>query len=312
MTVKVTFKNISKVAFQDSVIVHQTLFGPKGAPQVSERKLGRLLPNEEVGYDIVLPTIGRSGDNRLLVNFNPRRQPEQNYSNNVINLPITVIPDRTPPVLDVVFDGQRIRNEEIVSANPLIVMQMKDENRFLFKNDTLGINVFLQRPNAPDFQRIVFDNNILKFTPANAQNLYTVSYRPGVLSDGLYRLRVQGADASSNPTGVYEIAFRVINEQKIVTVLTTPNPASSLVRFSFTVTGQQAPDKASLSITDINGRIIKEISIVPRIGVNEWIWEDAGAYPSGAYFYRLLVQKEGQELSLEEGVKVSGKLLLIR
>lgn len=312
MTVKVTFRNISKVAFQDSVIVHQTLFGPKGAPQVSERKLGRLLPNEEVGYDIVLPTIGRSGDNRLLVNFNPRRQPEQNYSNNVINLPIAVIPDQTPPVLDVVFDGQRIRNEEIVSANPLIVMQMKDENRFLFKNDTLGINVFLQRPNAPDFQRIAFDNNILKFTPANAQNLYTVSYRPGVLSDGLYRLRVQGADASSNPTGVYEIAFRVINEQKIVTVLTTPNPASSLVRFSFTVTGQQAPDKASLSITDINGRIIKEISIVPRIGVNEWIWEDAGAYPSGAYFYRLMVQKEGLELSLEEGVKVSGKLLLIR
>jgi hypothetical protein len=312
LTVNVAFKNISTVAFRDSLAVQQTLFGANGTPQVSERKFGRLSPNQEVAYSINVSTVGKGGENRLLVNFNPRRQPEQNYTNNIINLPFTVIPDRLAPTLDVMFDGQRIKDGEIVSATPVILMQLKDENRFLFKRDTIGIDVFLQRPNQSNFQRIGLNSSFIKFTPADNQNLYKIEYRPNTLPDGVYTLRVQGADASNNRTGVYQITFRVINEQRIVAVAANPNPFNDLLRVVFTVSGKDAPSEANVLITDLAGRTLKNVSLLPRVGVNEWVWTNTTDLAAGTYLYRVSVKNEGKDLPVEEGVKTTGKIVLIR
>lgn len=311
-TVNVAFKNISGVAFKDSVVVQQTLFGNNGAPQVNERIFGRLAPNQEIGYNITLPTLGRGGDNRLLVNFNPRRQPEQNYANNTINLPFTVIADRLPPTLDVAFDGQSIKDGEIVSANPVIRVQLKDENRFLFKRDTTGIDLYLQKPNQTNFQRIAFDGALLKFTPADNQNIVRIEYRPNTLPDGIYTLRLQGADASNNRTGIYQITFRVINEQRMIAVEANPNPFNDLLKIVFIVSGKEAPSEASIILSDISGKVIKTVSLPPRVGVNEWIWGNAADVSAGMYFYRVSVKKGGQELPLDEGVKTSGKIVCFK
>jgi hypothetical protein len=312
LTVNVAFKNVSNVAFRDSVMVQQTIFGSTGLPQITERILPRLVPNQEVTYSISVPTVGRGGENRLLVNFNPRRQPEKNYTNNVINLPFTVVPDRLAPVLDVVFDGQRIKDGEIVSANPVIFVQLKDENRFLLKKDTLGIDLFLQRPNQTNFQRISFSSSLVKFTPANNQNVVKIEYRPNTLPDGLYTLRVQGADATNNRTGVYQITFRVVNEQRIVAVEANPNPFNEYLRFVFTISGKEAPSEATIVVSDIAGRIVKSITLVPRVGVNEWIWTNTAGLSAGTYLYRINVKKNGQELTQEEGVKTTGKVVLVK
>lgn len=312
LTVNVAFKNVSTVAFRDSVIVQQTVFGPNGTPQISERKLAKLAPNQESSFTVTLPTLGRGGDNRLLVNFNPRRQPEQSYTNNVINLPFTVIPDRLAPVLDVVFDDQRIRDGEVVSANPVIVMQLKDENKILFKRDTVGINVLLKRPNQSTFQRIGFTNPLLKFIPADNQNTVRIEYRPGTLPDGLYTLQVQGADATGNRTGIYQITFRVINEQRIVSIEASPNPFQDFLRFTFTVSGKEAPTEATIVVADLAGQIVKEMSFMPRVGANEWVWTGTAGLATGTYLYRITVKKDGQEIPLGEGVKTSGKLILMR
>ncbi|AEI47046.1 putative type IX secretion system sortase PorU2 [Runella slithyformis] len=312
LTVNVAFKNVSTVAFKDSIIVQQTIFGPKGAPQITERKLAKLAPNQETSFTVTLPTLGRSGDNRLLVNFNPRRQPEQNYANNVVNLPFTVIPDRLAPVMDVVFDGQRIRDGEVVSASPVIVVQLKDENNILFKRDTVGITMSLKRPNQSTFQRIGFANPLLKFTPADNQNTVRIEYRPGTLPDGLYTLQVQGADASGNRTGIYQVTFRVINEQRIVRLEASPNPFQDFLRFTFTVSGREAPDEATLTVADLAERVVKEVSLVPRVGANEWIWNGTAGLAMGTYVYRITIKKDGREVPLAEGVKTSGKLVLVR
>ncbi|WP_428666393.1 C25 family cysteine peptidase [Runella sp.] len=312
LTVNVAFKNVSTVAFRDSVVVQQTVFSPNGQPQITERKLGKLAPNQESSFSVTLPTLGRSGDNRLLVNFNPRRQPEQNYTNNIVNLPFTVVPDRFAPVLDVVFDNQRIKDGEVVSANPVILVQLKDENKILFKRDTVGISLFLQRPNQSTFQRIAFTNPLLKFTPADNQNVVRIEYRPGTLPDGVYTLQVQGADATNNRTGIYKITFRVINEQRILAVEANPNPFQDILRFVFTVSGTEAPTEASIVVTDLAGRIVKEVNLVPRVGVNEWVWSPTAGLAMGTYVYRITVKKNGQALSVGEGVKTTGKLVLIR
>ena len=312
LTVNVAFKNISNAAFRDSVIVQQTIFGANGLPQITERILPRLVPNQEAAYSISIPTVGRGGDNRLLVNFNPRRQPEQNYANNIINLPFTVVPDRLAPVLDVVFDGQRIKDGEIVSANPVIFVQLKDENRFLFKKDTIGIDLFLQRPNQTNFQRISFTNSLVKFTPADNQNMVKIEYRPNTLPDGTYTLRVQGADATNNRTGVYQITFRVVNEQRIVSVEANPNPFNDFLRLAFTISGKEAPSEAMIVISDMTGRVVKSVTLLPRVGVNEWIWINTAGLSAGTYLYRINVKKNGQELTVEEGVKTKGKVVLVK
>ncbi|MEZ4904369.1 MAG: hypothetical protein R2822_22780 [Spirosomataceae bacterium] len=312
LTLNVSFKNSSTVPFRDSVVVQQTLFGSSGIPQMVERTVGRLAPNQEIAYNITVPTAGRAGENRLLVNFNPRRQPEQNYTNNVLNLPFTVIPDRLPPLLDVVFDGQHIKDGEIVSASPQITMLIKDENRYLFKKDTLGMDIYLQRPNQASFQRIAFSNSLLQFTAANAQNEAKIVYQPNTLPDGLYTLRVQGADASNNRTGVYEITFRVINEQRVIAVEANPNPFNEWLKIVFTVSGKEAPTETAIFITDIAGRILKETTIQPRVGVNEWVWTNTATLPAGAYFYSVSIKKNGQNLPVAEGVKTTGKLVLLK
>ena len=310
LTVDLSFKNISNVAFGDSVLVRTSLFKPNSAVQNSERRYKPLKTNEIITIKETISTLGNAGENRLLVQFNPRRQPEQTYANNAINLPFTVLPDRLPPTMDVVFDGLKIRNEAIVSANPTILVQLRDENKFLFKRDTLGLDLFLQRPNQ-GFKRVSFSNNNgLTFQPADFQNAYQIEYRPGTLPDGIYRLRAQGSDASQNRTGVYEIVFRVLNEQKLLAFAAYPNPFRDVLRFSFVVSGSNAPDDAQIIINDANGKLIKVLAAPLRVGLNEWTWHEAAALPVGTYLYRLVIRKNGQDVPVNEDVFTSGKVVL--
>jgi Peptidase family C25 len=310
-TVNVSFKNLSKYAFRDSVLAQGTLYLPNGQIVKNNFKLGKLQSNQEATFNLPVQTLGRAGDNRLVVNFNPRLQPEQTYSNNVVNLPFTVVPDRTPPTMDVTFDDQQIRNGDIVSANPTILIALRDENRFLFKQDTTAIDLFLQQSNQA-LKRISLKNSSIKITPANAQNLYLIEYKPGLLPDGVYTLRVQGADASNNRTGVYSISFTVVNESMVQTFKVFPNPSSDVLHFEFGISGSTAPDEAQIVLTDLTGRTVATFSRRPRVGTNDWLWPDSSALANGEYIYRLTVRKNGQDLPLSNGMKASGKVVLVR
>ena len=306
-----SFQNVTNVAFQDSILVQTTRYSATNGTQISQKKYPPLKPNEAIKINQSLTTLGNAGDNRLVVNFNPRQQPEQNYANNSVNIPFVVQPDRLPPVLEVAIDGQKIKNGDVVSANPVVLVQLKDENKFLFKTDTVGIDLYLQRADQP-LRRISFRNPALKFTPANARNLCQISYQSGILPDGLYTLRVQGSDASGNRTGVYSVNFRVVNEQKILVFNAYPNPFRDILQFSFSVSGTNPPDEALISLTDLNGKLVKTTTLPVRTGRNEWAWNDTAALPAGTYLYRLVVRKNGQDVPLGEGVQISGKVVLSR
>ena len=49
----------------------------------------------------------------------------------------SVIKDHTNPILDVTFDGVHILNNDIVSPNPFIVIELDDENPFLILSDNI-------------------------------------------------------------------------------------------------------------------------------------------------------------------------------
>ncbi|MGR5818481.1 hypothetical protein ACTZFM_25270, partial [Escherichia coli] len=67
-----------------------------------------------------------------------------------ISLPgyLWVLPDMTPPLLEVTFDGRLLRNGDIVSPNPTILFTLRDENPYLFKSDTTGVDLYVSYPCA--------------------------------------------------------------------------------------------------------------------------------------------------------------------
>jgi len=110
--------------------------------------------------------------------------------------------DNFKPLLDVTFDGVHILNNDIVSAQPHILIKMKDESSFLLLNDTSLMTVQLQYPDGT-LRRFNFNTDTLTFSAATngADNTASVNFIPYLTADGQYQLIVHGKDKSNNPAG---------------------------------------------------------------------------------------------------------------
>ena len=133
-----------------------------------------------------LSTIGRVGVNNLSVQVVPR-EIEQYNLNNAINLSGTAIveADNTNPLLDVTFDGVYILDGDIVSPTPRILVKLHDDNPYLFKSDTSGINLELKRPcEGCDYEHVSMAGSSVVYTEASAESDFEIEYNPGPLEDG--------------------------------------------------------------------------------------------------------------------------------
>ena len=165
---------------------------------------------------------------------NDKDQPEQFYFNNLAQTKISIIKDNTNPILDVTFDGVHILNNDIVSPNPFIIIELDDENPFLVLNediDTTNFQIEIMSPNTSNWERINFFNNStpnLDWFINEEENKFTIEFNPNFTEDGIYKLRVQGQDKSGNLSGdkPYQIQFEVIQESTISNIYNYPNPFS--------------------------------------------------------------------------------------
>jgi hypothetical protein len=317
-----TFKNISPRPFGDSLLVRHTLFNQQTARQrVTTLRLKRLLIGDSVQVTVPVRTLGMAGNNTLSVYFNPQAQSEQYFTNNTIEIPFVVNPDRANPLLEVTFDGAQIADGALVSANPLIQVRLQDENRFLIRQDTLGLDLFWQKPCVGcRLERIRYRNNPDLSYAFQPKNRFEAFFRPKNLSDGNYQLQVQGRDLSGNLAGTvpYTIRFRVKNQALIESFGVSPNPTAVYVRFALTLAGQEPPTDFSLRIFDATGRLVRSFtrSDTPiRVGLNEIFWDgrsqDGLLLPGGMYLYTLQMTTNGQVLPLESGA-YSGKIYWAR
>lgn len=245
--------------------------------------------------------------NCVNTNTNTYDQLEQTHFNNIAEKAFYVISDKINPILDVTFDGVRILDGDIVSAKPNIVIQLKDENKYLELNDTSLFTIYLTNLTNNIEKRIYFANpeNNLTFYPASLpDNKCKVTYNPE-LTDGKYLLRVQAKDVSNNSSGCYDytIRFEVITKQSITYVLNYPNPFSTSTRFVFTLTGSEVPDEIRIRIYTISGRLVKEIKkeeLGPiHIGRNitDYAWDGTDNFgnklANGVYFYHVEARYRG-------------------
>ncbi|MEZ0607329.1 C25 family cysteine peptidase [Fibrella sp. WM1] len=231
------------------------------------------------------------------------------------DLPFTI--DNTPPVVEVAFDGRRLRTDELVAPQPTIEVLVADENTRLAATGPPTVELYLQRPcaQAPcSFERLTISPPAATWTKRG--NDYVLSYRPAQpFADGVYTLEAYGSDLSGNRAQPYAIRFTVRTEPVVTEVTAAPNPFVAQTVVRYTLAGAQTPAPATLHIYDLSGRVVRAVRLATHIGNNEFVWDgttDSGAPAvAGTYLYRLdLPGYEAYENDAQR--KLTGKLVLLR
>jgi hypothetical protein len=302
------FDNISNVDFAKPIKVVYSIRTESGNLKVDTIQYAILSAGQHLTFTYKFSTKGLVGKNYIQVYVNPQIQPEQYYSNNILECEFTVVADKTQPVLDVSFDGIRIFDGDLVSASPLINITLRDNNKYLLMTDPHSVQVFLQYPGTSNPIQITSSNPIVKMwnLENSKTNTFVAEIQPTALPDGTYTLIVQGQDASGNKSGsnLYRISFTVENKPTISYFYPYPNPFSTSCRFVFTLSGTTVPEKLEIQIMTISGKIVKEIfkeqlgAIHIGNNISDYAWDGTDNYgdrlANGVYLYRVIIKDQSQ------------------
>jgi hypothetical protein len=321
LDLKVAIENVTPV-HMDSMLVKYSIISAGNQTTVAYARYDSLRSRQSYNLDYKFNTNCNclNDINTLIIEANPDDdQREQFHFNNIAILNFSVIGDNKNPLLDVTFDGTHIINGDIVSAEPEILITLKDENKYLALDDTALIKIFLKYPDG-SIEPQYFTNGLMTFIPATPSQLgrkneAQVEMRKRFEQDGKYELQVQARDRSRNISGTYgdptvgidyRIEFEVINKEMITNVINYPNPFSTATKFVFTLTGSEIPTYMKIQIMTISGKVVREIEMGElgpiRIGRNitEFAWDGTDQYgdrlANGLYFYRVVASKNGKQL----------------
>ncbi len=309
--IALSFHNISMSAF-DSLKVKLVVTDANNVPHQFDLPKKRPLPaGDSLVFTYTLNSKDYQGMNTMYLMFNADDdQLEQHLFNNFVYKNFYVKPDNYKPWLDVTFDGTHILNRDIVSSKPHILVQLKDDSRFLALDDTTGMKIQIRYPDNT-LREYKPQSDSVKFTPANLStgaNSATIDVYPNFLADGEYELIVTGTDKSGNKAGEleYKVAFQVINKPMISNLLNYPNPFTTSTAFVFTITGSEVPQNMRIQILTITGKVVREITKAElgplRIGKNitEYKWDGTDQYGNklgnGVYLYRVITNNRGKSL----------------
>lgn len=311
---KIAFKNVSKTAFSDSIKVLAVVTDKNNVshplPAWKQRILSTSPDTLHVQYTI--DTRQFVGANSIYVDINPDNdQPEQYHFNNFFYKEFYVRPDTLNPTMDVTFDNVHILNNDIVSANPDILIKLKDESKWFLMTDTATVDVQVRFPDY-SVRKYYFDGTSLTYAPPqqapSTDNTASINLRPAFDQDGTYELTVSGKDMSTNKAGnmQYRVNFQVYNKPMISNMLNYPNPFTTSTAFVFTITGSQVPQNIKIQILTVTGKVVREITkeeLGPlHIGRNitDFKWDGTDQYGqklgNGVYLYRVVTNLNGKAL----------------
>lgn len=331
---EVAVQNISKQDMDSTTVAVNVLNANNELIAQPSVKIPAVPADSNVVLLISIPTFSFVGTSTLVIQINPDQLPvEQHSFNNTAQYDFFVTRDKINPLLDVTFDGRRIINGEIVSAQPMIHIRLEDENNYVAIDDTSSLEIYLKRPDATEKLLNYGEKqaNELRFIPATLpENQAQVIYTPLLEEDGIYQLKVIAKDKSGNLSGrqAYKAEFEVVNKSTVTRLLNYPNPFSTSTRFVFTLTGNEIPDQIQIQIMTVTGKVVREIDqneLGPiHIGTNltDFKWDGKDKYgdqlANGVYLYRVKMKLNGnaverRESELDEYFKKEfGKMYLLR
>jgi hypothetical protein len=313
--IPVQFWNLSPQPFADSLVVHQTIYAAGLSPtQTAQWRIKAPVRQDTLTVTTRIATEKLPGVNRVFLTINPRLQPEYSFLNNTLDLTLSVQPDVLGPLLEVAVDGARIAEGSVVSAQPLLDILIADDNRSLIQRDTTGLAIYLQRPGlSARFERLSWHNATI--LPAEMNNVFRLKYPLPKLTQGLYRLLVTAHDAVGNHAIPYQVSFQVIHKNQLSNLAIYPNPFHEQTLFSFSLTGGRAPTYVTITLTDLNGHVVRQLTQPAHIGLNEWGWDgrsESGALvPAGVYLYKLRLSDE-MDWPIAGLQKLSGRVVVTR
>lgn len=300
----VGYENISRVDM-DSLLVELQVIDQNNELTSFTRRRPPVAAGGTGEVSFAVPTAAFNGDVRLQLRLNPANdQPEEVLFNNDLTTRLKINRDVIDPNLRVYFDGRRINDGELVSAEPEILIQLRDENTFLPLNDTSSYVIELILPNGAR-ERLSFADERVEFQPATTtENVAEIYFRPTLSEDGVYALTVRAADRTDNIAGRLDFRqdFEVLNEQRVANVLTYPNPFSTQTQFVYTLTGSAPPTTFRIQIMTVSGRVVRDINLLEledvKIGTHrtQFAWDGTDEYgdqlANGVYLYRVITSDE--------------------
>lgn len=316
------FINVGDKSFSDSLTVRYDLLNRRHPGQSPlTRRVVAPLPGDTTLFTLEFNTISKEGLNDVEVFVNPRIEWERSYDNNLMLLPghVAVLSDVSDPVIEVTFDGRNIGNLEFVRPDPEIKIRLWDENRFMLKKDTTGVQIFLAYPCGEencDFRPVYFGQSGVLWQAASATSPFIATVSLMDLADGTYTLRVNATDANGNMSGEdpYEISFRILHDQTVEAIPAHPNPFYLQTYFDIAISGDvDTTCHYTLRLYTPQGRLIREFmdggpGLYP--GRNRITWDgldgSGSSMPNGIYIYQLVIVRGEQESAYD------GRVVLLR
>lgn len=210
--------------------------------------------------------------------------------------------DKLSPNLNVLVDQRLIKNGESVSSNPEIKITIQDNLNLDFDINLLEVNY--KSCNTCPYEKVNFGQTEYKIIEVNTQKAEVI-FNLNLQNSGNYDLLVQAKDIAGNIALPYSISFTVPDfDYSMVSLIVSPNPASSYVRFETSVINQNSDTVKELSsieyeLYDLNGNsVIKYYDKNPNTLNNRWYWE-----PSipGMYFYKITCHMSDQQSLIYRG-----------
>jgi hypothetical protein len=328
--IKVKYQNISPYPMK-SVLVNTSMMDAAGRVVGTARnKRYKALQPGEFFYveDTFTVSINMGGMNQVSVFVNPDfDQPELSLENNYINVPFYVPTGRFNPIMDVTFDGRHLRYGDMVSTNPVILVDAWVDKAAMPLYDTTFFTLTLTGPDNLVPHRINFSSPEVKFKESTFEDNHArVTFTP-VLEPGTYTFTAQVRDVKGQKSGLqpYTVTFKVLGESKASRVYMYPNPLRNTSYFVFTLTGNKVPDMLAIDIFDVRGKLVKQISLPVKssyIGYNEIEWDGRGdngeMLANGVYLYQIAIRNSGTDLPIysvpqdRDLEKTYGKIIILR
>lgn len=306
---QITFKNITNVAFTDSLsIVIQRKHG--NSNEILIKKIKPLKGHESFTFPIEFATIAHTGFNYIDLEFNSKRLPEEVYNNNFTTFHFDVIPDKIPPIIRVQADNHYLTKDETISPLPEFKIEITDDNPYLIIVDTVGIEVTLSTICLECTEtRLFLKNATWKNLPNSTFQVSLSLDKP--LAIGTYLLKVSAKDIVGNQANPYEIRLSVTDESDINRLIVSPNPSSDWFKFRIHFNGNTAPSYWAITIFNLSGQTITKFETKPHLGINEWIWHPKNI-GNGLYYYRIELDEQNHLWNDNSYLLKSGKLLFFK